>query len=183
MDDTNVQKPEENKEDENLNPENQEQQNAVTFDVSEMIDNSSEVKNGETPNASVMSLLDIESAIKTRITQLERFREDIKPIKEMLESYLDADLEYAELTEAAKEAAKKKSSRKKDLLSTPNGKEIMQKMDAIKDKMKEYQESLSYYLAEYQKMTGANEIEGEDGELRQIVYVAKLVRKTNLQRD
>ena len=42
----------------------------------------------------------------------------------------------------------------------------------------ELNEGLSDYLREYQRLSGSNEIEGEDGELRTIVYVAKLVRKS-----
>ena len=56
------------------------------------------------------------------------------------------------------------------------------KVDELKSELKEAQEALSSYLAEYQKLTGSSEIEGEDGELRKIVYVAKLVKKTNLER-
>lgn len=135
------------------------------------------------PNKAVVDVLEMERAIKLRISALERFKEEMKPLKEMLESTLEADLEYAELSEAAKEAARKKTVKKKELLNSSAGKEILQKLKALNDTVKENRESLSYYLQEYSRVTGAKEIEGDDGELRQIVYVAKLVRKTNLQRD
>jgi hypothetical protein len=58
----------------------------------------------------------------------------------------------------------------------------LDKVTVLKNELKEAQEALSSYLADFQRLTGVSEIEGEDGELRQIVYVAKLVRKTNLER-
>ena len=135
------------------------------------------------PNSNVSTLLEIEKAVKMKITALERLKEEAKPIREMLESTLEANLEYAEVLAAASEAAKKKSAKKKELLNNEGGKKIVQKLNELKAAIKENQESLSYFLQEYSRLTGAKEIEGEDGELRQIVYVARLVRKTKLERD
>ena len=135
------------------------------------------------PNSQVSTLLEIEKAVKMKITALERLKEEAKPIREMLESTLEANLEYAEVLAAASEAAKKKSAKKKELLNNEAGKKIVQKLNELKSAIKENQESLSYFLQEYSRLTGAKEIEGEDGELRHIVYVAKLVRKTKLERD
>ena len=53
------------------------------------------------------------------------------------------------------------------------------KLKSLKSEKKELQEGLSDYLREYQRLSGSNEIEGEDGEIRQIVYVAKLVKKSS----
>ena len=128
------------------------------------------------------TLLSIESAIKERISRIEQLKADMQPHKEMLASYLDNDPVYREHSEAAKAASKQKSATKKQLLSIPAGKALVDKLDLLKDEMKELQEGLSYYLKEYQQTTGANEIEGADGELRQIIYVAKLVRKTSLNK-
>jgi len=45
--------------------------------------------------------------------------------------------------------------------------------------LKDLQNALSDYLREYQRLSGSNEIEGDDGEVREIVYVAKLVKRTS----
>mgnify|MGYP000851861799 CR=1 FL=1 len=126
------------------------------------------------------TLLSIESTIKERIVKLEQLKEDMKPHKEMLQSYLENDPVYREHDKMAKDASKQKSATKKQLLNATAGKAIVDKIEAVKTELADVQEGLSYYLREYQRMTGANEIEGADGELRQIVYSAKLVRKTNL---
>lgn len=127
-------------------------------------------------------LLTIERAIKEHMKQIANVREQLTPVKEMLQTYLDNDPTYREHTEIAKKATQVKSATKKQLMSTPNAKELDEKIRNMKQDIKDAEEALSYYLREYQRLTGANEFEGEDGEFRQIVSVAKLVRKTNLQK-
>lgn len=100
----------------------------------------------------------------------------------MLSDLLNNNEKYQLASNEAKEASKKKSTAKKEILSTPEGKMAEGKVNELKDDLKEAQEALSSYLADYQRLTGSSEIEGEDGELRKIVYVAKLVKKTNLER-
>lgn len=143
------------------------------------VDESSPADDGEV-SEDVMSLLDIQDAINTRLKKLETLKEDMRPHKEMLDSIFANDDDYNEKNEIAKNASKAKSEAKKRILRQPQAAELNAKIDDIKNEGKELQEALSYYLREYQRMTGANEFESEDGELRQIVYIAKLVRKTNL---
>jgi len=133
-------------------------------------------------NDEVTSLISIQNLINTHIAQIDRAKEELTPLKEMMESYLNSDMGYVELVEKAKAAAKEKGKKKKDLLSQPSGREMADKIKTAQDGLKAAREALSYYLAEYQKQTGANDFEGSDGELRQIVLVAKLVRKTDLNR-
>jgi hypothetical protein len=101
----------------------------------------------------------------------------------MLESLLQADLEYAELDQKVIEATKVRTAKKKNLMSTANGRELNEKMKNLKTELKEAKDALSDYLRDYQQRTGFNEYEGPDGELRQIVFSAKLVRKTKLNWD
>lgn len=128
-------------------------------------------------------LKSVENLINSNIEKIDRLQEEIKPVKEMIESLLDADLEYAELDQKAMEALKAKTSKKKDLVNTANGKELNEKLRSLKSELKEAREALSSYLTSYQQKTGFNEYEGPDGELRQIIFVAKLVRKTKLNWD
>ncbi len=175
--------------DDNTNKPTDKLQNNELKDSSELSiedDTDNSITNDTSPDINgqsqqVMTLLQVESAIKTRIAQIERIRDEAKPLKEMLETFLANDESYIQLSEVAKEAGKKKNARKKDLLKTENGQQLVDKLNQLKDHKNEFQESLSYFLREFQRLTGANEIEGEDGELRQIVYSAKLVRKTNLK--
>lgn len=130
----------------------------------------------------VKTQLSVESLIKTLISRIARVKEDLKPVKEMLSDLFNNNEAYQLADSESKEASKKKSNIKKEILSTPAGKMANDKVNELKKDLKESQEALSTYLADYQRLTGSSEIEGEDGELRKIVYVAKLVKKTNLER-
>ena len=137
----------------------------------------------DTTISQVDELKNIENLINSNLTKITKLQDDIKPVKEMLESLLDADLQYAELDQKAMEAAKVKSAKRKELMNTSNGRELTEKLKSIKAELKEAKDALSDYLKEYQGKTGFNEYEGPDGELRQIVFTAKLVRKTKLNWD
>ncbi len=130
----------------------------------------------------VKTQLSVEQLIKSFISRIARLKEDLKPVQEMLKDLLNNNDEYRLAADEAKEASRKKSAVKKNILSTPEGKTLSDKVSGFKGELKEAQEALSSYLTDYQRLTGSNQIEGEDGELRQIVYAAKLVRKTNLER-
>lgn len=129
----------------------------------------------------VRTQLSVESLIKTLISRIARVKEDLKPVREMLNDLLNNNEKYQLADKEAKEASKKKSTAKREILSTPEGKMAEGKVNELRDDLKEAQEALSTYLADYQRLTGSSEIEGEDGELRKIVYVAKLMKKTNLE--
>jgi hypothetical protein len=47
----------------------------------------------------------------------------------------------------------------------------------MKEELKDLQLTLSDCLARYQTMSGANQIEDDDGEIREIVKILKLVKK------
>ena len=56
--------------------------------------------------------------------------------------------------------------------------ETANKAKSINADLKEKKQSLSDYLLEYQRMAiDVNEIEGYDGEVREIVHLAKVVKK------
>lgn len=130
----------------------------------------------------VQSDLTLTAQINLFISRIERLKEDAKPLREMLASMLDNSDEYKLAVNEAKKVNGKKNEIKRQILSTPAGKEVDEKIRSNKQELVDAQDALSYYLREYSAQTGLNEFEGEDGELRQIVYVAKLVRKTNLQK-
>ena len=128
--------------------------------------------------AEAETLYTVEAAIRERISKLNEVREKMKELNEMVKSYLENDKEYVEASKAAKEAGARKSSIKQELMSRPDAKGLPDKIEDARDEKRELEESLSYYLAEFQRLSGTNEFEDENGELKQIVYVAKLVRRS-----
>jgi hypothetical protein len=49
----------------------------------------------------------------------------------------------------------------------------------MRQEIKELKGALSNYLQQYQKIADTDQIESEDGEVRQIVYSARLVKLSN----
>lgn len=140
------------------------------------------VKEQKEQLAEAETLMSVDAAIKERILKIEELKLEIKPQREMLNSYLDNDEAYRETSKVAQKASQQKSGLKKQLLATPQGQTLTEKLESMKDELIDLEEGLSYYLREYQRITGANEFEGADGELRQIKFTAKLIRKTDLNR-
>lgn len=122
-------------------------------------------------------MINLESMIKTAVAAIDRQAEEARKLKEMLDDIMNNDPAYAEASEKAKETNKVKQTAKAGVLKQPQAKDLDDKIRTLKSEMKETLASLSDYLKEYQRMSGVNEIEGEDGDVREIVYTAKLVRK------
>lgn len=149
------------------------------------VDDNSNIQEGEivgnspqTENSEAVILLNIEGLIKSNISKLDKLSEELKKQNEMVQSVLDNDPIYKEHSEKAKEAAKIKGNTKKEILKRPEVSHVVQKVNELKSEIKEIKESQSSYLSEYQRLSGSNEIETDDGLVRQIIYVAKLVKRS-----
>jgi len=123
-------------------------------------------------------LLTVESAISQRTQKIADLKNELKLQNEMLNSYLENDESYREVSEIAKKASQKKSAVKRELLSNPEAGDLPGKVKELRDELKEVSDALSYYLREYQRITGTSEIEDENGEMQQIVYTARLVKRS-----
>lgn len=133
--------------------------------------------NTTTDDASVV--LNMESMIKTLIASQEKLKEEIEKHQDLLDGILENDSTYQEHSEAAKEAAKIKSATKQQILKQPQAADLANKVKTFRSELKENKASLSDYLKEFQRMSGISEIEGNDGEIREIVFTAKLVNKSS----
>lgn len=122
-------------------------------------------------------ILNLETLIKSHTSGIDKRKEEAKKYNEMIEDILRNDATYKLHAEKAKEATRLKTNTKQHIFRTPQVADIANKLKAVKQEAKEMEASLSDYLREYQRMSGVNEIEGEDGEVREIVYIAKLVKR------
>ncbi len=136
----------------------------------------------ETPQTSsdndAVLLVKIEEMIKTHMAQIDDLQEEITKYRDMINDIFTNDETYQEHDKIAKEAAKIRSKTKKEIMKRPDVADLDNKLKSVKSEQKELKEGLSDYLREYQRLSGSNEIEGEDGEIREIVYTAKLVRRS-----
>lgn len=126
-------------------------------------------------------LIKIEEMIKTHISQIDTLQEDITKHKEMMDDIFGNDETFQEHDKIAKEAARVRSKTKSEIMKRPDVADLANKLKALKSEKMELNEGLSDYLREYQRLSGSNEIEGDDGEVRTIVYVAKLVKKSSFR--
>ncbi|MBI2595712.1 hypothetical protein HYW46_03190 [Candidatus Daviesbacteria bacterium] len=122
-------------------------------------------------------LINMEGLIKNYISSIDKLSEEVKKLKEALEDIFKNDPTFQEHSEEAKKSAKIKQKTKSEILKRTQAAELDAKIKSLRSQLKENKSALSDYLQEYAKKSGLNEIEGEDGEVREIVYVAKLVRK------
>jgi hypothetical protein len=124
-------------------------------------------------------LIELESMIKSHVSGIDTRKDDLKKTREMIASVLTNDATYKEHEKAAKEAAKIKNATRAQLMKLTTNAQLVAKMHELSAEIKEMNDALSDYLREYQRMSGSNEIEGDDGQVREIVYVAKLVKKAS----
>lgn len=122
-------------------------------------------------------IINMESMIKTHIATVDKLQTEIKKHKEMLDDIFNNDPTYKDHADKAKEATKLKQQTKAEVLKQPQAADLDKKVKDLKLELKETQVALSDYLQEYARMAGVNEIEGEDGDIREIVYTAKLIKK------
>ena len=125
-------------------------------------------------------VIKLEGLIKNHISQIDKLRIELSDQRAMLADSFEGDPTYKEHAEAAKAANKVKAATKAEILKRPSVAVIAEKVKSMSSQMKELQAALSDYLGEFNRLSGITEIEGEDGELREIVYVAKLVKKTRV---
>lgn len=124
-------------------------------------------------------LLNIESLINSHDSRLETLQKELKTQKGMLNDLLANNEEFAKTSEEASKLTKLKTLAKQKVLKLPSAVTLVEKIKDCQMQVKELRIALSDYLAQYVNLSGTNQIEGSDGVLRQIVYTAKLVKKTD----
>ena len=123
-------------------------------------------------------LLNLEEMIKNYIQSLDKLKEEKKKLAEMFEDSFVNNPVYRENAEKAKEAAKVKATTRQQIASQPSVIAIGQKVKGLSSDLRERQIALSDYLLEYQRLSGANEIEDAEGQMREIINSAKLIKRT-----
>lgn len=122
-------------------------------------------------------LFNMESLVKNHASKVDDLKHESKKVREMIEDILLNDPNYQKQLETAKEANKIKNATKAVLLKQPQAAELSSKLKELNSDAKETKEALSDYLQEYARLANVNEVELDDGEVREIVYSARLVKK------
>lgn len=124
-------------------------------------------------------LLNLESLIKNHIISIDRLQSELKKHREMLEDAFSNDPTYKEHNEKVKEATKVRNGTKAEILKQPSVFAVSQKVRQCSSELKEIKSALSDYLKEYQRLAGVNEIEGDNGEIHEIVTTHKVVKRNS----
>lgn len=124
-------------------------------------------------------LTSLDEMIKAHVQSIDRLRVEVKKLREMVQDGFANDAVYKEHDDAAKAAAKVRQATKAQIMKQPAIIALVQKMKTINSELKDKQYSLSDYLLEYQRISGANQIETDDGQVLEIVNSAKVVRKAS----
>lgn len=127
-------------------------------------------------------LFSLESLIKNNIASIDKLTEELKQLRNMFADSFNNDPVYKENEQKAKEAAKVKNTTKQNILKQPSVAQTADKIKTIGAELREKKNSLSDYLLEYQRMANINEIEGHDGEIREIIHLAKLIKKNSKEK-
>lgn len=122
-------------------------------------------------------LLNVSGLINTYIGKIDGLTEQVKKAQEMLNDILENDETYNLHSEKVKEANKLKSQTKQQIMRAPQTQDLASKVKESRQSLKEMKDTLSEYLTEYARLTGSTEFEDETGQIRKIVYQAKLVKQ------
>lgn len=128
----------------------------------------------ETP---AMEVANLSSLINRYLVDIEKIKQQLKTQRDMFNGAIENDKAYDEQSKQVKELVKKRNAVKQDIVQQPAIKAIVLKQKELKEEMKDLTDALSRYLERYQQVAKTNIIESEDGEIREIVPVYKLVKK------
>lgn len=153
---------------------------AETFgydDIHVMRDDQQDLNTDTSSNRDASGLLRVEELIKANVAKIDSLRLEINKSREMVDNALTSDETYREHDRLAQVAVKVRSKTKSEIMKQPTVASFAGKLKELKEQQKELKNVLGNYLADYQRMSGTNTIE-IDGEVREIVYVPKLVKKS-----
>jgi small-conductance mechanosensitive channel len=124
------------------------------------------------------TLLNLTNMINTSLGTIEKVKEEKAKLSEMLKSLLDNDPSFLEASEQAKTAGKAKGQARKQVMRMPQASDLDSKFKELSKHLKDITTQMSMYLADYARLSGLSTFEDPNGEVREIVYVAKLVKKS-----
>ena len=128
---------------------------------------------------SAQDLVNLEGLILSYLSKIERHKETYNKHKEMLDNILEHSPDYKQALVEVKEINGKKNQIKRDLLSTTETSAINDRVKEAKSELKHLQDTLSVYLQQYVQNAATNQIEDDAGQVHEIVYVAKVVKRSN----
>ncbi|HRN95816.1 MAG TPA: hypothetical protein PLD54_00025 [Candidatus Levybacteria bacterium] len=145
--------------------------------IIEEVEITTQADNAAVPTDQSTVYLSLENLIRSNLTTIDTLQQQYREQKEMVDNVLENDSTYRQHLETANEANKVKSATRQQIMKRPDVIKIAEKMKSMKEEMKETQATISDLLQEYQRISGSNVIEREDGQILEIISISKLVKK------
>lgn len=133
-----------------------------------------EVEDPSTAQDDAKLLLSLEEMIRNNRSLIEATRKELSENRDMLKDTFENDPIYVEQNEEVKKVTKVRNATKAQILKKVDIASLAEKVKSLQSQLKEAGVALSDYLREYQRVSGSNTFEGENGEVLEIVYTAKL---------
>lgn len=124
-------------------------------------------------------LLSLDTMIKSHIKSIDTLTAELKKKREMLEDSFQNDPVFREHSEQAKKAAQTTAETKAQISKQPQVMQLTKNVKDVAAELKALKAELSDYLLEFQRLSGATMIEGDDGDIREITLEAKLVKRSS----
>ncbi len=125
----------------------------------------------------VQETLGVGELIKKYIIDIDKTKRLLKEQKQMHKDAFEGDKEYHEEDMKIKDLTKKKNAIKNIILKTPPMEAVTAKVKELQAELSDMQDALSRYIQEHVRQTGQTMIEGNDGEMYEMVPVYKLRKK------
>lgn len=126
----------------------------------------------------IQQVLGVAELIKRYMGDIEKTKAQLKEQKQMYKDAFEGDKEYHDENEKVKEINRKKKAIQDRLVKTPAMEAVTSKVKNLTEELKDMQVALSGYIQEHIRQTGQTMIEGNDGEMYEMVPVYKLRKKS-----
>ncbi|EKD67728.1 MAG: hypothetical protein ACD_48C00246G0001 [uncultured bacterium] len=132
-----------------------------------------EMENQET----VDTAMQVDFLVKSLIAEQGTLTEQLKEQRAMLKDALQSSGEYQDVEEKIRDLSKQKKQIRQKLMSTEAVRQAQEEVTSIQESIKTIDKKLSSYLQQYLETYHSRTIEDQDGKLREIVTLYKLVKK------
>jgi len=123
------------------------------------------------------------STIQKRIDLLEKYEEEVRNAKEMLDGELDNSVEYLEAVEEAKAVAQKKKQIKDEVLGSGPNQKLLADIKTNAEEISTLKEILSVELMQIFQENKTDEFHDANGEPRKFKVSVKLLPKRGIYQN
>lgn len=123
------------------------------------------------------------TSIQRRIELIEKYKEEIRTAKEMLDGELENNPEYLQISEEVKEITAKKKRVKEEILNAGPNQKLISDIRSNNEEISTLKEILSQELFQIYKENEIDEFTDANGETRKMKVSVKLVPKKGQGRD